>query len=86
MKEHVKLTKRNELDAANRGDGPLGRAGDDEPVFIVRAHDALAVEVVGCWLDAARRVGVDARKIHGIERLLTDMHVWRGDNGTKVPD
>jgi hypothetical protein len=43
------ITKRDLLEAAARGEGPLGKAKDDEPVFCLVAHDNLADELVDTW-------------------------------------
>jgi hypothetical protein len=46
-------TKREVLEAALRGEGCLGKAADDEPVFVLRAQDALSDELVDKWADDA---------------------------------
>ena len=43
------LTKREVLDAANRGEGALGKAADDEPIFVLRAQDCFAAGMVDKW-------------------------------------
>lgn len=43
------FTKKEVLAAANRGEGCLGRAADDEPVFVLRAQDCLAADLVEKW-------------------------------------
>lgn len=43
------LTKKEVLEAALRGEGTLGRAADDEPVFVLRAQDNLSDELVETW-------------------------------------
>jgi hypothetical protein len=45
----VIITKKQLLDAALKGKGPLGRAADDEPVFLLRAQDCLAADFVDKW-------------------------------------
>lgn len=45
------MTKAQELDAATRGEGCLGRSQDDEPVFILCARDRFAAGVVRTWAD-----------------------------------
>jgi hypothetical protein len=43
------ITKKEALEAALRGEGCLGKAADDEPVFILRAQDNLAADLVDTW-------------------------------------
>lgn len=45
------MKKKDEMAAALKGEGCLGKAADDEPVFILRAQDVLAGDVVRFWAD-----------------------------------
>lgn len=85
------MIKAKELEQAIRGEGCLGKAADDEPVFILRAKDQLASVVVRRWADLAeaashpdsptRKKAADARQ------LAKDMDNWRAEHGGgKVPD
>ena len=51
------MTKAEVLAAALRGDGPLGRAADDEPVFVLIARDVLASSIVRAWADLLEASG-----------------------------
>lgn len=42
-------TKREVLEMAARGEGCLGKAADDEPVFVLRAQDLLSGPTVYAW-------------------------------------
>lgn len=42
-------TAKEERERAARGEGPLGKAADDEPVFILRAQDKSAALFVKFW-------------------------------------
>lgn len=55
-------TKKEVLEAAARGEGCLGRAADDEPVFVLRAHDSDAPEIVLAWAKARAQAVIDAVK------------------------
>lgn len=54
MSERPIFTKKELLEAALRGEGPLGKAADDEPVFLLRAQDNLAADLVESWAIQAR--------------------------------
>lgn len=43
-------TKSEELARAARGEGCLGKAADDEPLFVLRAQDASAPSIVRQWV------------------------------------
>ena len=43
------ITKKEVLEAANRGEGCLGKAADNEPVFVLRAQDIHAADLVEKW-------------------------------------
>jgi len=55
-------TKQQTLEAAARGEGCLGRAADDEPVFVLRAHDRIAPAIVRQWAEKARGLGAHVDK------------------------
>jgi hypothetical protein len=60
------MTKKELLEATARGEGCLGKAADDEPVFCLVAHDNLADELVDTW---AIRAGSKAPPV-GSEHLV----------------
>lgn len=80
------MTKAEELQAVAEGRGCLGKAKDDEPVFILVAHDVLAASVVREWARAGERVGAAPHKIDEAYALADRMDAWRDANGGKVPD
>ena len=43
------ITAKELREATARGEGPLGKAHDDEPVFLLRAQDNLAADLVDTW-------------------------------------
>lgn len=43
------ITAKELREATLRGEGPLGKAADDEPVFCLRAQDNLAADLVDQW-------------------------------------
>jgi hypothetical protein len=43
------ITARELREATARGEGPLAKAHDDEPVFLLRAQDCHAADLVERW-------------------------------------
>lgn len=89
--------KKIELERANRGEGCLGKAADDEPVFILRAQDQFAPLIVLLWAmtidDAAQRGEFSltprlALKLGEAKELSARMRDWqdRHRDRVKVPD
>lgn len=76
-------TKREELEAANRGEGSLGKAADDEPVFILRAQDELASRLVRQWAVLAQTKGSPRAKYEEAHALADRMEAWPN---RKIPD
>ncbi len=69
---------------AAAGKGCLGKAHDDEPVFILRAQDSLAADLVELWAIRAKTLMNDPAsqksslwdKIHDAEQLADAMRRW----------
>jgi hypothetical protein len=64
----------------------LDKVGDEEPIFILRASDALAPSIVNEWIRAARRNGVNADKIASATRHLQAIWDWQAVYDHKLPD
>lgn len=63
---------------ASKYDNPcFKKAADDEPIFVLRAHDRLAELVVRYWADLAQQAGVRIEKVYDARRVATDMRLWR---------
>jgi hypothetical protein len=77
------MNKRETLEAALRGEGCLGKAADDEPVFVLRAQDCLSDEIVEKWALRARAMGVNTNKVNG---AMADAEEMRGWHTRKIPD
>jgi hypothetical protein len=65
-----------ERQRAARGEGCLGKAADDEPVFVLRAQDALAADLVEKWAIWARMHGCPNDKVQEALVLVEDMRRW----------
>jgi len=64
----------------------LQKAGADEPIFVLRAQDNTASNVVRFWAAAARRAGCSDEKVNGAYEIADEMDAWAKANGAKVPD
>jgi hypothetical protein len=68
-------------------DGCLSRVRPDEPIFVLRAQDVFAPEVVECWADHVEgAAGEDAPKVVEARKLAAQMREWQRQNAAKVPD
>lgn len=65
-----------EREMAARGEGCLGKAADDEPVFILRGNDVLAGPLVRMWVELARLGGCDQDKLDEANDLAEVMEEW----------
>ncbi|MEP6916185.1 MAG: hypothetical protein ABJC89_11090 [Acidobacteriota bacterium] len=61
----------------------LNNAGDDEPIFVLRAQDQLAADVVRQWADAAERAGCAHEKVVEARAVADVMEAWPT---RKLPD
>jgi hypothetical protein len=59
------------------------KAGEREPVFVLRAQDILADRVVEYWATLAQRYGVPQARIDEARRCAIAMHEWQT---RKLPD
>ena len=87
-------TKADILEGLRIGTGVLFRAEDDEPIFVLRARDAIAPAIVEKWAaDLIMRNNFDGfglervqKKVGAALKLANDMREWQAKNGVKVPD
>ena len=76
-------TKKETLEQALRGAGCLGKAADNEPVFVLRAQDALAARLIEKWATLAEGAGCPPDKVAEARELAAKMYAWPG---RKMPD
>lgn len=76
-------TKKHELEMAARGEGCLGKAADNEPVFILRGQDKLAPALVVAWARLAAEHGCGMGKVKEALDLAHSMASW---STRKFPD
>ncbi len=72
--------------ATKHSDMCLQKAGDDEPVFTLRAHDKLSAWAVRHWALMAKVAGTPQDKVDEALRCANAMEAWQAENGCKVPD
>jgi hypothetical protein len=77
------LTAREVREAAARGEGCLGKAADDEPVFVLRGRDLLAPDLVEKWAIDANAVKCPWDKVREAKEIAQLMREWPG---RKNPD
>jgi hypothetical protein len=65
-----------EREAAPRGEGCLGKAADDEPVFILRAQDKIAPILVWIWVAFAWLHGCRLAKVTEARKCAILMRKW----------
>lgn len=65
-----------ERELAAQGKGCLGKAADDEPVFILRGQDKLAPALVRWWAAEARKRGLSDEKVKDALTLAAAMEAW----------
>jgi len=80
------MTKEETLREALEGRGCLGKAKPDEPVFVFRAQDELAPEIVRDWADIVATHDPNSSKAHAASKLADEMEAWQEKNGCKMPD
>ena len=69
------LAAKERADAAV-GKGCLGKAADDEPVFILRAQDALAADLVELWALRAKTTDCPYDKVREAFDCAEQMRRW----------
>lgn len=62
------------------------KADLDEPVFVLRAQDQLAPEVVQLYALHATMVGVKSAKVESVRACAERMRKWQALHGSKRPD
>ena len=61
----------------------LAKAQDDEPIFVLRAHDSLAAAAVRQWADQAEKAGATPAKVAEAREIADAMERWPS---RKLPD
>jgi len=66
----------------------LRKVSADEPIFVIRAQDAIGPEVVEQWAVTLmmRHGGATYEKAQRARAVAQDMRRWQKEHGSKVPD
>lgn len=68
-------------------DSCLQKVADDEPIFVLRAKDSLAPEIVREWVKLARLCGkTPPEKLAEAEELAVKMEKWGEQHESRLPD
>ena len=59
---------------------------EGEPIFVLRAQDAFAPEVVRLWALTAGMRGSPRRKVEEARKVAEEMERWQAAHGSKIPD
>lgn len=62
------------------------KLGEDEPYFVIRAHDAVGAHAVRAWAHLAKQAGAAEEKVAEAIEHAKVFEAWQAEHGTKVPD
>lgn len=62
----------------------LKKVEDDEPIFVIRSKDILAIEIIYRWIEEAINYDVNEEKIEKARQHLDAVMNWRNQNPNKV--
>ncbi len=71
------------MSTKSRGVSCYDKAGENEPLFVLRAQDQLADLVVRYWADLAQRAGVRQELLSEARKVADEMQQWPA---RKIPD
>lgn len=85
----MSMTAKELREATLRGEGPLAKARDDEPVFLLRGQDNLAADLVDTWAIQASLL-VPAIDVNSFDKKVAEARqiaeFMRGWKYKKDPD
>ena len=59
---------------------------EDEPVFLLRAQDVVAPEIVDTWASLAEEDGAAPNIVEAAIDQAEAMRNWQEEHGSKIPD
>lgn len=81
------MNAKRTIEAAQRGEGCLGKSAADEPVFVLCARDPFAPRRVLEWAREVEQVlGLNHPKVRAARSDAQEMVEWQERHGRKVPD
>jgi hypothetical protein len=72
----MSITKAQVLEELSRNEGALGKAAMDEPIFVLRAQDVHAAELVLKWATWTRAGTTPEHKVDEAFRISEAMSEW----------
>jgi hypothetical protein len=69
-----------------KADDPLAKVADDEPIFVLKAHDRAAPGAVRDWARRAYALGAPDEKWSKAMDCAREMEAWQQVHGCKTPD
>ena len=63
-----------------------GTIGEDEPVVVFRARDALLPKLLGYYWNFCKAAGSPQRHLDMISKRIDEIDAWQDTHETKVPD
>jgi hypothetical protein len=72
--------------AGKYGELGIEHIPDDEPVFVIRAQDKLALPTLDRYMDLAEDAGAEDSFLDHLDRVRGDIKIWQRQNETKIPD
>ncbi len=72
----MSITAKELREATARGEGPLAKAHDDEPVFLLRAQDCHAADLVEKWAIWVSTSDVATDKVNEARLIADQMRRW----------
>ncbi len=59
--------------------------GEDEPVFVIRGRDVLALPAIESYSLMAEEAGVDTDILDGLDAASEAIYDWQQGNGKRLP-
>lgn len=70
------MSKHTKLANCQRVDSCWNRAKDDEPVFVLRASDPVAISAINFWINDSVRAGLHLDKVDDASDCVNEMKRW----------
>lgn len=58
---------------------------DDEPVFVLAAHDPIAIGILETYRMIANARSAPTQHVERVQAAIEEFHVWQDANGTREP-
>jgi len=78
----MNVTKQDEIRNPN---SCLNKAGESEPIFVLRAKDLTSPNIIRSWAELNKGT-LDKEKYYEAIELADKMEEWQGENEVNFPD